>query len=381
MPYITDQLETLTRQDIKKNNRVRIYKLLCDNEKLSRQEIALQLNLSLPTVGKNLAEMEQEGMITSAGKKTDTGGRNSRIFEILPLHRVAIAVSVTKAHISAVAINLLGQTVSHVRYRHKFSRSDDTYMKISEAVSEVIRQGSIPEQHVLEVSIVLPALINLDQQSTYYNKVLNIDDFVTCAEFSKYIPYPSKFCHDTTSAAYAESHYNKSVTDFFYMMLSDSIGGAVVLNNMLYPGINNRSCEIAHIRLFENGKKCYCGHHGCMDPYCSTRALSVLTNGDLPLFFDLLKKKDEEATALWEEYLHYLAIAITDVRMLFDCSIIIGGYLGEYCDMYLEDLRRLISEKDPFCKDINYLSVCECKNEASATGAALASIDRYILSV
>lgn len=381
MMYAAERLENLTRQDIKKNNRVRIYKLFLDNGRLSRQEIASRLGLSLPTVGKNMAEMEREGMISPAGKKNDTGGRSSQVYEILPTHRVAIAASVTRSHISAVVIDLTGKMIGHVRFRHKFTQSDASYRKIGDAVSEAIQKAGVPGGRVLEVGIVLPALLSLDQQSTYYNKVLNIADRVSCREFSKYIPYPTKLYHDTTSAAYAESHCNEDVTDFFYMMLSDSIGGAVFLNHMLYPGINNRSCEIAHMKLVENGKKCYCGRRGCVDPYCSTRALSVLTNGDLALFFELLRKKEEEALALWDEYIHHLAAAIHDVRMLFDCSIVIGGYLGEYCDDYLGELRQTLREGDPFTDDMSYLSVCKCKREASAIGAALSCIDSYIMSV
>ena len=330
---------------------------------------------------KNLVQLEADHLIHSFEGKNDTGGRSPKIYDVAADHRVAIGVSITNRHISAVVIDLLGNIIAQVRYRQQFARNDIYFQKIGQAVSDVIIKAGISDSQILGVSLVIPALITKDGMSTYYDGVLHLDTNATCEEFSKYIYYPTRFCHDARSAAYAENWYNHNVSDFFYMMISDSICGAPILDGNPYPGHNNRSGEIGHMNVVRDGRLCYCGKKGCMEAYCSTRLLSDVTDGDLALFFQLLDQKDETVTEKWNEYLYYLVRAINTVRMLFDCSVVIGGYLGQHIEKYMDDIRTLVRAEDPFSDDTDFLSVCVCKNEASATGGALTLIDQFIQSI
>lgn len=49
-----DSSQKLTNTDVKKLNKNRIFRLIYNSDKISRQEIADQLGLSLPTVNQNL---------------------------------------------------------------------------------------------------------------------------------------------------------------------------------------------------------------------------------------------------------------------------------------------------------------------------------------
>ena len=118
-----------------------------------------------------------------------------------------------------------------------------------------------------------------------------------------------------------------------------------------------------------------------MEAYCSTKELSSLTDGNLAAFFSLLRDKDAQAVQRWNEYLGNLVIAINDIRLLFDCQIVIGGYLGEYMDPYLDQLYALAAKEDPFTDAIDYISVCKYKTEASATGGALMYLDEYMQTI
>lgn len=58
----------VTFKDIKNSNYSAIFHLIYHNEKLSKQEIAHQLQLSLPTITQNLVKLEKEQLIE---KKVD----------------------------------------------------------------------------------------------------------------------------------------------------------------------------------------------------------------------------------------------------------------------------------------------------------------------
>ena len=66
--------QTLTRRDIKRNNRLRIYNRLRDAGSFSCLDISRDLGLSLPTVGKNISDLEEAGLVRSSEEKKNTGG-------------------------------------------------------------------------------------------------------------------------------------------------------------------------------------------------------------------------------------------------------------------------------------------------------------------
>ena len=55
--------QTLTRRDIKRNNRLRIYNRLREAGSFSCLDISMDLGLSLPTVGKNISDLEEAGLV------------------------------------------------------------------------------------------------------------------------------------------------------------------------------------------------------------------------------------------------------------------------------------------------------------------------------
>ena len=100
------------------------------------------------------------------------------------------------------------------------------------------------------------------------------------------------------------------------------------MDGSLYMGNHLRAGEFGHNTLVPGGRRCYCGKEGCLDAYCSARLLADHADGNLVAFFDGLRDGDAEKQAVWREYLGYLAIAVNNLHMSFDCDVIVGGYVG-----------------------------------------------------
>lgn len=161
-------------------------------------------------------------------------------------------------------------------------------------------------------------------------------------------------------------------------MLSNNVGGAIIFNGEAYPGKNICAGEIGHIKLHTPGKQCYCGQSGCADLYCSATVLSSEYDGNLGNFFSALSQQNEKAVSLWNIYMDDLAHLINVVRLLFDCKIILGGYVGAYLEPYIENLRQRVKQLDTFHTPVDDVVTCHYKTEAIAAGAALHFISQYI---
>ncbi len=366
--------------EIKQRNRSSIYQLLRRHEALSRQDIVSELQLSLPTVTQNLTELLQEGLIKESGTIGNTGGRRAKAFSTVSDAGTAIGVDITRNHITAVAVDLKGTVVAQTKNKITFERSKSYYRQLGDIVEETISVGKLDRKKVLGVGIGVPGLITADHQTVFYGEILNFTG-ATCEEFAQYIDLPVALFNDANAAGFAEMWTNPDINSAFYVMLSNNVGGAIYNNHRQFCGEHMRAGEIGHVIIVPDGLRCYCGQHGCVDAYCAATVLSNMTDGNLKLFFEKLDHGDEKAKQLWSEYLRHLAKALINVRMLFDFPIIIGGYVGEYIDEYLPDLKLLIAGKNSFESNADYILPCRYKVESIATGAALYYIDEFLNTI
>lgn len=378
MDFLSEQ--PMGKPNLKQINRSNIYQAIYEKPGISRQEIAGLLKLSLPTVIGNIQDLMQEGLIKESGYVGYTGGRNAKAYDIIERARIAIGLDLTRNHITAVAVDLRGQIIFKLRFRHPFAYEDAYFRKLGDVVQQLIEEVSLESGTVLGVGIGVPGLVAADGDTVFYGGILNFTG-ATRKELAKYMEFPTVLFNDAKAAAFAETWKNQNINDAFYVMLSNNVGGAIFIQNQVFHGEKRKGGEIGHITIVPDGKLCYCGQKGCMDPYCAATVLSDYTGGNLEKFFELLKEKDPKALGLWEEYLQHLSIAVNTVHTLFDCTIILGGYVGGYIEDYMEDLRFMTAKRNPFGADADYLIACQYKTEAIAAGAALNFISQYLQKI
>ncbi len=364
--------------DIKQNNRKKIYFYIRKKNLATKQDIAYDLQLSLPTVTQNLEYLVKQGLIGSEYKVANkSGGRKPVAYSYIADAKVSIGLDITKHHIKSIIIDLDGNVVKYI-YKRQNYRRDDEYLKLlGEAVETIIESVQLDRKKILGVGIAMPGLINQVEGYVIDGRVID-NTGMSCEDFAKYIPYPAKLIHDSNASGFSEIWMSSDIHDAFYISLCNSVGGSVLLNDNVYMGDGLYSGEIGHLNLIPNGEPCYCGQKGCFDAYCNAERLANYAGGDLELFFQRLGQGEEELQKVWEEYLDYLATAVNDIRMLFGCTVILGGYVGAYMKDYMEALYKKVDAKSPFGEETSsYLIPCKNKIESVATGAALYFVEEF----
>ena len=366
--------------EIKKLNHTNIFQFLRRSSGMTKQDIVSTLQLCLPTVTQNINELQSEGLVSESCSIGNTGGRRAKTYDIVRDARVAIGLDITRNHITVVMVDLTGAIISRTRVREKFERTDAYYRCLGALVEQAASDAGLSGERILGVGIGVPGLVTADHQTVFYGEILNFTG-ATCAEFSKYIPFPTALFNDANAAGLAESWATGGSVNAFYLMLSNNIGGSVVIGGQVYAGQHLRSGEVGHITIIPGGRKCYCGQQGCVDAYLAATELSSLTDGNLSAFFDLLSAGDERAAAAWDQYLGHLALTANNLNMLFDCPVVLGGYVGEYIGDYMDQVRERAAYLNTFEGNGDYLRVCSYKTEAIAAGAALHFIALFINSI
>lgn len=372
--------EKIGANEIKTKNRRIIYNYIREHGSASKQDIVVDMQLSLPTITTNLEFLKKQGLIDASGKIKNTGGRNATAYTYVKNARMAIGVDITANHITAVAVDLSGDIVSMERKRINFDLEDDAYLrKIGEVAECVKKDADISDENLLGVGISVQSLISDDGEYITYGMALNFTKKKR-EEIALYIPWRNRLIHDSYAAGYRETWTDRDYQNAFYISLSNSVGGSVIIDDAIYEGNTHKGGEIGHMAVVpEGGELCYCGRRGCFDTVCRAGKLTACTDGNLEEFFRILEEGDETAKRLWDTYLNHLAMAIHNVRMLFDGRVILGGYVGAHVGKYLKDICRRVDEKNPFGdRAEDYLVECRYKVEAAAAGAALFYIDEFL---
>lgn len=374
------EIKQATNMEIKKRNRNRIFRYICKHGTVSNPDIAYDMKMSLPTVTQITKELIEKGFVEETGELQSTGGRRAKALSAAINVKQAVGLDITKNHISFVLTNLTGEILNHVRIFLPYNHEEAYYRRVNDELESFLEESNVDRKRILGIGISFPGIIDLDRQLITYSHILGVK-MISFDSVSSFFNYPCCFLNDANAGAYAEGICSDERERFFYLSLSNTVGGAIFDNNRLVQGDHFRCGEVGHMTVIPDGKICYCGKKGCLDAYCSAAILSAAAGGKLEKFFELLEKKDQRAAEIWDVYIGYLAVALNNIRMLLDCDIILGGYVGSYAEPYLQEIWNKVSERNTFTEERQFVKSCRYKVGAAALGAALEVIENFVRQI
>ena len=212
-----------------------IYRMIYQKKQSSRQQIAEQLGISLPTVTQNLKLLNESGLICKGGVFQSTGGRKANSFQFVPDARYALGIDITQNHLSIVLINLNLDLIDSRRMRRAFEDTGSYYQSLAAEVEAFLKERDLDMEKLLGVGISLPAIIEEDQKTISYATVIQISGSIY-EHIRTYLPYPFLLFNDASSAGLAESWLLKSSNPIVYLLLSNSVGGSLTIEGKISKG-------------------------------------------------------------------------------------------------------------------------------------------------
>lgn len=369
-----------TNMEVKKNNRNRVFRYICKQGTVSNPDISYATKMSLPTVTQITKELIERGLIQEVGELQSTGGRRAKALSVAANARQAVGLDITKNHISLVLTNLIGEIIKYDRIFQPYAAETAYYHEINDRLEIFLEESGAKRERILGLGISFPGILDLNREIITHSHILGVES-IPFASVSRFFSYPCYFLNDANAGAYAEGILSESMDRFFYLSLSNTVGGAVFSNNELVQGDNFRCGEVGHMTVVPDGERCYCGKTGCLDAYCSANCLAGLTEGKLDRFFEKLDQGDREITKVWDKYTTYLSIAINNIHMVLDCDIILGGYVGSYMESHIREICAKVSQRNTFAESREFVKGCNYKVGAAALGAALKVIETFVEQV
>ncbi len=175
--------------------------------------------------------------------------------------------------------------------------------------------------------------------------------------------------------------------------LGTGLGSGIIYDGKILktrPG----GLEYGHTTLIKDGESCTCGRDGCVEAYCSATALikfakraalenknsllyklcnDNIDNMDAKIPFDAMKRGDEVAINVVNEYIENLACALTDFSNILNPEVIlIGGGLSVQGKVLTDPINKYI-QKYGFASellDVATVKIATLGNDAGIIGAA-----------
>lgn len=372
--------ETITER--RRQTRSSVYHYLYDAQSpCSKQDIARDLNLSLPTVYQNVAELEKAGLIEYCGASRSVGGRPAMQLRTVAGARCSIGISITGHLLRFIAVDLSLSEIAHREVSHSIDIASDSYSGfVSAQLERFVRENGISQETILGVGITVPGIILPGSTTVSYAPTLSLRN-LSFQNVISAIPFPVRLENDGNSGGFAEWYKSADHRNMAFLSLSDGVGGAVFVNGDQYTGGSYRSGEFGHMCVERGGRICACGKRGCLEAYCSSDRLSTDLGITVGEFFDGLNAGNGDFGNIWEEYKQHLAVGIHNIRMSLDCDIVLGGIVADYLNPYLPEIRRLVAEADPFETECTYLRTASDSKYCDILGAALGFIRDFLAEI
>lgn len=368
-PAVTEQ---------RRQTRNRIYRYILESEEpVSKHQMVLNLGYSLPTIYQNVQELSDAGLIRIGAVQKSTGGRPPQAYEAVADARYAIGVSISSNHIRMLALDLKGRPIAYKSTRVENDLHFDE--RVSEESKLFIQENHLLSEKILGIGITIPGVFDTKNDRIVSSPTVRLSDF-SMQRIRESCDYPLYIVNDSKAAGLAELLLRPAEIrkrPFAYLLLENGVGGALAFGGHILKGDNNRCAEFGHMCVEPGGRKCNCGRNGCLEAYCSANRFTRDIGLSAEEFFEKLASGDRDLEKLWEDVLLHLSIGIVNIRMSFDCDIILGGFVAEFMEDYLPHLKELVAERDPFSQHADYLSIGKQKR-AGMVGAAWHFNEKFI---
>ena len=252
----------------------RIIAYYLNNSTSTIPELSKELNLSVPTIAKVIAEMCEDGYIVNCGKMDTGKGGSSVIYGLAPDSGYFIGVDLMSNGLNLGLMNFKGELVKlDMDVPYQYRNSQEGLDELCGHVTDFIEQLDIAKERILNVGVNIPGRVNPEMGHSFSR--FNFEERPLVDLMAERIGCRVYIDNDTRAMTYGEMSKGvvKGEKDVIFVNLSWGIGCGLILNGELYTGKSGFSGEFGHFPSFDNEVLCHCGKRGCLETEISGMAL------------------------------------------------------------------------------------------------------------
>ncbi len=355
---------------LKDLNRKKVLSVLFENSFSSRVEVKHLIRQDGKTVTNITNSLISDGLVTTNGYSSYTGGRRRELLTLNPEYGYIIGIHLDINFL----IGILTDFKSNILLKEQIPISpteskSSLIQRIRKTIDFLINKGNVPKDKILGIGFVASGFYD-EEAGTWLNSVNNLywKDVPIRKILLEQCDCPVYLEDCSRALALGEKWFGsaKDKENFICLDIGAGVGSAIYQNNSLYKGAHNFAGEIGHTIVNPDGDICSCGNKGCLETMASGWALvkqiqnkisrgektlikeyceSDIEKIDADMIFKAAHSGDKLALNLLNSASTYLGIAIANlINLLNPELIILSGHFSTIEDFSLLSLKEKIRQ-------------------------------------
>ncbi len=319
-----------------------ILKIFINNGNFTLPELGKEMELSVPTTTKLVAELIDEGYIIDFGKAETSGGRRPNIYGLNPDSGCFLGVDIKKYRINLAIINFKGEVIeSKNSVPFYYENSIESFNSLCQIINDYVESLSIPKSKILTANVNMSGRINTETGHSYSMYYFNENPITEI--FHERIGIHTTIDNDSRAMAFGE-YMSGRVGDeknILFVNCSWGLGLGIIINGNLYYGKSGFSGEFGHFSVFDNDVICHCGKKGCLETqasgsYIQRRFLEKMNEG----YSSSLDINKKNGTPINHEDILNAAMQedMLAIELIEEVGTTIGKYLAGLINLFNPEL-------------------------------------------
>ena len=252
----------------------KILKYFVTNGNSTIQELAKEINLSIPTITKAVGELQNMGYVNEYGKQETGEGRRPILYGLNPDSGFFVGVEIKENFVNLGLMNFRGDLIElDDNVPCLINNTMESIDELCTLVKNFIEKTEVKHDKILNVTFCISGRVN--SESGYSHTLYNFLESPLTNTLSEKININVSIENDTRAFAYGE--YMKGMVsgekDVLFINDSWGLGLGIIIDGELYRGRSGFAGEIGHMHVFNNDILCHCGKKGCLETEASGSAL------------------------------------------------------------------------------------------------------------
>lgn len=244
------------------------------NPKVSRTDLANQLELTPAAISKAIKKLIGQGIIIENEYLRSTGGRPRMTLNVNKEYKKIIGINLGVGFMNIVVSHLDGEIIQIRQRKFAFKTQEKVLELLYEGISEVIEKFGV--KSIIGMGLATHGLVDRKKGTVIFSPHFKWKKLEIRKELEKKFNLRVIVENDVRAMLTAEHMYGcaGNMKNFMMLYIRNGVGSAIFLNGKIFEGSNCGAGEIGHFIVKESSTiQCRCGKFGCLETEYSEQAL------------------------------------------------------------------------------------------------------------
>ena len=331
---------------------------------LLRADLCRVCGLSKPTVGLGLANLERDGLVRVAGRRTGGRGPTASLYEVNPTAGFVLAVDVGREFVRGAVADLAGTVRARGNRSVHATRSQGRVSELIGLAAELADKSGVAQELITDVVVGSPGVY--DPRRDVLLQVGGLPGWghgSVVAELRRAFGPNMVLENDVNLATLADRDHGhgRQVENFAFVSVGTGIGMGLVLSGQLHKGAHHAAGEIGFLPMGGEGPVDVSDarRRGSLEAAASAAGIvraaqrqGMGSRVSARQVFEAATAGDKAAAAVVAETVALVARAVAAVSLVVDPDLVVlGGGIGSapgFGEAVAAELRRLV----PTCPEV-----------------------------